>query len=92
MPKASTSKREGYCKVKDFLNDLNINRDLINYLDRLGDKQKEEFSLLLTEIVEDESSHVLAILDKSLFKEYLEDQRMKKRKGSTSNIVHFPIN
>jgi len=91
MTGAFTKREDSYSMIKNFLIELNVNNDLIVYIDRLEKKQKEEFSALLSEIVEDESSHALALMDMGLFKEYLDQQKVKRSSMWSNNIVQFPL-
>lgn len=83
---------DNYEKTRKYLLGLGVDAKVISYLDRLESSKKEKLSLLIPEIVEDETLHVLALLDKDMFKDFLDSQRLLKKEMLSNNIVPFPLN
>ena len=84
--------KDSYEKTRRYLLGLGVNAELISCIDRLDSPKKEELTSLLSEIVEDETQHVLALLDREVFQNFLETQRLKKKGGfTTRNVIPFPL-
>lgn len=83
---ATSSRLAKFERTKQYLLDMEVGEDVVKQLDRLELHQKEEISRTFSEVVEDEILHVLAIFNKDLFQEYLEQQRRKMIKNNP-NII-----
>lgn len=80
-----------YEETKKCLLGLGLEVEVINYLDRLENPKKEKLTAMLIEIVQDETLHALALVDKDIFKEFMDLERSRKRGTVIGNVIPFPL-